>query len=131
VSVVEGNPVGGNYPYLQPNGNWAPYEPPFAEFTVTLSEPSLDTVTVSYTTEPETAIEGLLVGWGQDLMLPACTLTIAPPNCPDYVHEEGTLTFPPGQTTNTIRVTIVPDTRDEWDETFRVRLFDPVGAEFW
>jgi hypothetical protein len=46
----------------------------------------------------------------------------------DYVATSGTLTFNPGETTKTIVVQVVGDTVLEPDESFVVRLSDPVGA---
>lgn len=79
-----------------------------ATFTVTLSEPAEETVTVNYTTSPtgtNPATEGT-----------------------DYQDATGTLTFAPGQTTRTIPVTINGDTTNEQDETFQVTLSSASGA---
>src|SRR5207247_960173 len=46
----------------------------------------------------------------------------------DYVAASGTLTFNPGETTQTISVTVLGDRLDEKDETFYVRLSNPTGA---
>ncbi|MBP3957086.1 autotransporter-associated beta strand repeat-containing protein [Gemmata sp. G18] len=74
-------------------------------FTVTLSAPSLQTVTVAYTTADGTATAGT-----------------------DYTPVSGTLTFAPGETTQTVTVFVTGDTATEADETFRVVLASPVSA---
>ena len=70
-----------------------------AVFTVTLSAPSGQEVTVEYTTEDGTAEAGS-----------------------DYEMTSGTLTFAAGDTSRTVTVPITGDTLDEMDETFRVVL---------
>ncbi len=74
-------------------------------FTVTLSKSLSRAVTVQYQTEDGTAIAGS-----------------------DYLAKNGTLTFEPGQTTQTILVPIIGDTVGEADETFTVKLSDAVNA---
>ncbi|WP_293995527.1 Calx-beta domain-containing protein [Sphaerotilus sp.] len=76
-----------------------------AVFTVTLSEPSKDTVTVRYTTSDGTATAGS-----------------------DYTPTTGVLTFAPGETSKTISVPILPDTVYEGPETFKLTLSEPVNA---
>src|SRR5207249_9877449 len=77
-----------------------------AIFIVTLSAPSPQTVTVNYATANGTAIAGS-----------------------DYVAlATNTLSFAPGETTNTITVQINGDTTDEADETFFVNLSSPSNA---
>ncbi|MDY3306223.1 Calx-beta domain-containing protein, partial [Psychrobacter sanguinis] len=76
-----------------------------ATFTVTLSHPSTETVEVSFNTEDGTAINGA-----------------------DYTGLSGTVTFVPGETTQTIEVPILDDVYDEEDETFNVVLSSPVNA---
>src|SRR5205823_5536883 len=78
---------------------------PFA-FTVTLSNPSSQTVTVHYATADGTA-------------------TVADN---DYVAASGTVTFAPGVTSKVVAVTINGDTKVEADETFVVNLTSPVNA---
>jgi hypothetical protein len=46
----------------------------------------------------------------------------------DYVAKSGTLTFPPGTTSNSILITVNGDTQVEPDETFRINLTNPVNA---
>ena len=76
-----------------------------ATFTVTLSAASGQTVTVGYNTSNGTATAGS-----------------------DYTSATGTLTFIPGQTTQTITVPINNDTTDEPNETFYVNLISPTNA---
>lgn len=74
-------------------------------FTVTLSAASTATVTVPFTTSPQTAQSGV-----------------------DFAATSGTLTFSPGQTSRTVVVPLVTDTLAEPDETFLVTLGSPTGA---
>jgi large repetitive protein len=76
-----------------------------AMFTVTLSEASPDTVTVDYATADGNAI--------------------APG---DYSATGGTLTFLPGETTQTATVDVNGDALDEEDETYTVELTNAVNA---
>jgi subtilisin family serine protease len=76
-----------------------------AVFTVSLSSPSSQTVTVSYTTLSGTA------------MSPK-----------DYVWSQGVVTFAPGDVSKTIIVKVGGDTTRENNETFSVRVSDPVNA---
>ncbi|WP_156471481.1 Calx-beta domain-containing protein, partial [Psychrobacter phenylpyruvicus] len=76
-----------------------------ATFTVTLSHPSSETVEVSFNTDAGTAVDGA-----------------------DYTGVSGTVTFAPGETTQTIEVPILDDVYDEADETFNVVLSAPVNA---
>jgi Calx-beta domain len=46
----------------------------------------------------------------------------------DYVAESGTLVFEPGDVSQTIKIAIVRDRRDESGETFFVNLSDPANA---
>ena len=75
-------------------------------FTVTLSAESTETVTVNYTTADGTATTG------DD----------------DYESALGTLTFVPGDQTETIEVTVNGDVGLEPDEIFTVILSDVVNA---
>jgi VCBS repeat-containing protein len=80
-------------------------------FTVTLSEPSAQSVTLQYATAEDTALDNT------DFMrIPNGNLT--PP----------TLTFVPGQTTQTITVRVKGDTTPEVNETFFVNLSGAVNA---
>jgi hypothetical protein len=76
-----------------------------ATFTVGLSAPSTDTVTVDFTTQPVTATAGV-----------------------DYRTVSGTKTFPPGTTSQTIGVMVRGDNVVEPNETFNVVLSNAVGA---
>ena len=76
-----------------------------AVFTVTLSGPSSLTTTVGYQTADGTAASGI-----------------------DYGIIIGSLTFPPGTTTQTITVPVIGDRIYEPDETFFVNLSSPVNA---
>ena len=76
-----------------------------ADFVVTLSVPSAQTVTVGYRTAGGTAAEDT-----------------------DYDAASGTLTFSAGEVEKTIRVQTREDDTDEPDETFTVKLSNPNGA---
>ncbi|NDJ17348.1 Calx-beta domain-containing protein [Myxacorys almedinensis] len=73
-------------------------------FTVELSNPSSETVTVQYDSQPGTA------------------------NTSDYIRSTGVLTFAPLEQTKTIAVQIIGDTEYELDETFTVELSNPSNA---
>ncbi len=81
-------------------------------FTVMLSQPSEDAVTVDYTTDDA-------VG---DLFLDAAT------EGDDYADKTGTLTFNPGHTAKTITVKVDQDDLDEPNEAFVLRLTNPTGG---
>jgi autotransporter-associated beta strand protein len=76
-----------------------------ATFTVFLSEASNDTVTVDFATQDGSAV--------------------APQ---DYLEASGTLTFAPGDTSQTIQVTVNSDGSSEPDETFFINLFNSTQA---
>jgi Calx-beta domain/Bacterial Ig domain/RTX calcium-binding nonapeptide repeat (4 copies)/von Willebrand factor type A domain/Bacterial cadherin-like domain len=79
-----------------------------AVFTVTLSSPSKDTITVRYTTSDGTALGGT-----------------------DYTPTTGVLTFAPGETSKTIAVPVLNDTAapvHEGPETFTLTLSEPVNV---
>ncbi|KMK67113.1 Calx-beta domain-containing protein [Puniceibacterium sp. IMCC21224] len=78
-----------------------------AMFVATLSEAATDTVTVGYRTIPATAT--------------AIT---------DFNSTSGTLTFAPGETSQTRLFGAVSDSIDEDDEAFTVEFFDIIGAVF-
>ncbi len=81
-------------------------QPAVLVFTVTLSAPSTDTVTVDFTTEDGAAHVGA-----------------------DYVLNSGTLTFLPLETSKTIEVSLLDDVLDEANaEDVRVRLSNPQVA---
>ena len=79
--------------------------PVVATFTVTLSEASEETVTVDYVTGNGTAAAGA-----------------------DYQAATGTVTFAPGETSQTITVQVAGDRLPEPNETFVVTLSGPTGA---
>jgi hypothetical protein len=79
-------------------GSSGPYTP--ATFTVSLSNPVADSVTVLWNTS------------GAGTATPGA----------DYVTTSGTLTFAPGETSKTITVTVLDDTIDELNEYFYVNL---------
>ncbi len=76
-----------------------------ATFSVTLSAPWDQPVTVTYATANGTATAGS-----------------------DYQAASGTLTIPAGQTTGTITILVNGDRLDEADETFSVNLSSPTNA---
>ena len=76
-----------------------------ATYTVTLSTASGRSITVDYATSNGTATA------------PA-----------DYTAASGTLTFAPGETSQTVIVPLAGDVLDEADETFLVTLANPVAA---
>ena len=76
-----------------------------AVVTVTLSAGTSQTVTVNFATSNDTAIGGV-----------------------DFTAVSGTLTFPPGTTTQTINIPIINDNLDENDEDFGVVLSNPANA---
>jgi hypothetical protein len=73
-----------------------------ATFTVALSAPSNHKVAVSYATGSDTASGGS-----------------------DFTTVSGRLTFDPGETVKTVTVPIDGDSTDEFDETFKLNLFNP------
>ncbi|MBI4663139.1 MAG: hypothetical protein HY735_30395 [Verrucomicrobia bacterium] len=77
----------------------------FMEFTVHLSVPITQTVTVNYTTADRTAMAGS-----------------------DYTRTTGKLIFAPGVITNSFPVPILGDATKEPNETFEVRLSNPIHA---
>ena len=77
-----------------------------ATFTVTLSTPSSTTVTANYAIVDGTAIR----------------------NSDYYTNGSVLVSFPIGQTSRTITVTIYGDTTPEADETFFVNLSNPTNA---
>jgi hypothetical protein len=77
-------------------------------FTVTLSNASVQTVTVNYQTLDGTATHNGAQG--------------------DYVLTIGTLSIPPGATTGTITVPVQKDSKIEADETFSLNLSGPTNA---
>lgn len=80
--------------------------PASAVFTITLSPPSTQIVTVAYATADGTALAGS-----------------------DYTSDNGSLTFTPGQASQFVTILVNGDTDDEPDETFSLDLTDPANAD--
>jgi hypothetical protein len=74
-------------------------------FTVSLSNPTTQTVTISYATANGTALAGS-----------------------DYAAASGTTIFAPGQTSQTLAVTVSGDLVNEADETLSLNLSNPTKA---
>jgi hypothetical protein len=74
-------------------------------FEVRLSNPSFQTITVSYSTAEGTATAGS-----------------------DYTTTSGTVSFNPGETVKTVNVEVLGDNIDEQSETFSVNLTNPANA---
>ncbi|HEY0521337.1 MAG TPA: Calx-beta domain-containing protein [Ilumatobacteraceae bacterium] len=79
----------------------------FADTTVTLNAPAATVITVSYTVNNQTAVNGPQF---------------------DYVGLVGFLTFAPGETSKVIHTQVIDDSVAEPLETFLYTLFQPVGA---
>lgn len=75
-------------------------------FTISLSGPAANAVSVRYDTQNGTAIAGT-----------------------DYNTAGGTVTFAPGETAKTITIDVIADSNAELDEGFTVVLSAPVGAD--
>ena len=75
------------------------------DFTVTLSRAPSGTVTVGYATADGTATAGQ-----------------------DYTAASGTLTFAPGETSESVPVSVLDDTHDDDGETFTLRLSNASGG---
>ena len=88
----------GNFSATEGNSGTKPFT-----FTVTLSVASGQTVTVDYDTSNGSAIGGTT-------------------GTADYIPASGTLTFNPGQTTQTVTVLVRGDTTLESSQTFNVNL---------
>ena len=88
VTITEGNSGTGN-----------------ANFIVSLSNPSNQTITVAYQTGNISAVAGT-----------------------DYITQTGTITFNPGEVSKTVGVIVNGDTLVENNETFKVNLLTPVNA---
>ena len=76
-----------------------------ANFAVTLSNPSSQTITVAYQTSNVSAVAGT-----------------------DYITQTGTITFNPGEVSKTVGVIVNGDTLVENNETFKVNLSTAVNA---
>jgi Ca2+-binding RTX toxin-like protein len=79
--------------------------PQSLSYTVSLSNPSTQTITVKYATANGTAL-----------------------GSSDYTTSAGTLTFNPNETTKTITIPILNDSSNEPDETFTLTLSNPTNA---
>jgi Ca2+-binding RTX toxin-like protein len=77
---------------------------------VSLSAPSALPVTVSYATADDSSTSHPATAGG------------------DYLATSGTLSFSPGETFKTIPISVYGDTTYEYDETFQVRLSQPINA---
>lgn len=76
-----------------------------AVFSVTLSNPSVEIVSVNFATVNGTATGGS-----------------------DFTARTGTVSFSPGTTSQSISITLTDDTTDEVDENFSLQLSSPVNA---
>ena len=83
-------------------GNTSPQS---VTYTVTLSNPSTQSITVKYATANGTATSGL-----------------------DYTSKSGTLTFAPGVTNQSLNIPILNNNLNEADETFSLQLTAPTNA---
>ena len=79
-----------------------------AQFTVRLSNASVETISINYATADNTATAGV-----------------------DYVAASGTLTFQPGELQKTIPLQINGDTVEETDERFFINFSNPVNVNFF
>ncbi len=79
-----------------------------AVFTVTLSAASTQTVTVNYNTADGSAVAGT-----------------------DYLAASGSLTFAPGQTSQTVSVVVLPDTEFRYTVSFNLQLSSPTNATLY
>ncbi len=77
----------------------------YAEFVVRLSAPSANLVSVSYSLQEAAAFS---------------------PD--DYAEQSGILSFAPGETVKTVRISIVDDAGPTFDETFQLDLKNPVNG---
>jgi hypothetical protein len=104
--VVSAGPASlsvGNVSVVEGNTGCSPCTP--MTFTVALSAPSSQTVTVNYATIAGTATAGR-----------------------DYNSTSGTLTFAPGEVSKTVVVQVIGDTSRENKETLTLRLSSPTNA---
>ena len=76
-----------------------------AVFTVNLSEASSKPISIDFSTVDGTAVAGV-----------------------DYTAKSGTLTFAPGETSQTIEIPITEDNLDELTEAFSIELTNPVNV---
>jgi Ca2+-binding RTX toxin-like protein len=85
----------------------------YVDITVSLSAPGLQTVQVSYRTTDVTASD-----WAGN-------------NDRDYVAASGVLTFAPGETSQTVRVSLIDNPLSEALQRFRFLLSNPVNSEIY
>ena len=104
-TITDDDGVGGTTPELSIGDAAVVEEGGTAEFEVSLSPSSTETVTVEFLTADGTAEAGS-----------------------DYMAQTGTLTFTAGQTTRTISVSTVDDEVEEETEAFTVTLSNPTGG---
>ncbi len=104
------------HPAMTIHGSAGP-ENGFLDFTVTLANPTGAEAAVDYATD-QTAVP---------LSPPAYPLADAGS---DFTHQEGTLTFAPGETSKTIRIEVLEDRVYEPVEAMVVTLYNPVNARF-
>ncbi len=109
-TIIDNDPVpaitisdGSPFTAIEPDA--ASDLPTKMQFTVTLSNPSSEAVTVYYQTVSGTATEGV-----------------------DFENESGVITFAPGETSKIIEIDILGDNIDELLESFTVELSSPVNA---
>ncbi|MDR6266792.1 Calx-beta domain-containing protein [Roseobacter sp. N2S] len=76
-------------------------------YTLTLSEPAVDVVTVHYRSVAESGVSQIDYPWLRDVV-----------------------TFAPGETSKTISIRVNSDNVEETDEAFSIELYDPAGASF-
>lgn len=97
-------PAPGPWPTISISGD-TQVEGTTLSFSVSLSEASDDTVTVEYSTVPNTAVTP-----------------------EDYTFTEGMITFAPGQVLQTVSVVTIDDAITEPDQNFLLNLFNNVNA---
>jgi len=88
---------------------------------VTVTEGNAGTTTATFTVS-------LSSGVGQQVTVDYATANGTATAPADYLAAAGTLTFPPGSTTQNVSVTVNGDLLDEADETFFVNLSNPTNA---
>ena len=95
-------------PYFRVNPVAATEGAGFVDFVISLDQASTNEIRVNYDTDIGTATYGS--------------------NQPDYLRAFGTLVYAPGQTSQTLRVTLVANTLPERTELFWLDLTSPVNA---
>ena len=122
-------------------------ESPATEYTLTATDEDGDTATLAFTIEVGMAITVSIAASasaleGQTLSFPVTLsdsagvpITVAYATADgtarageDYTSMSGTLTFAAGETSLAINVAVMADPRPEHDETFSIRLSNPVNA---